>query len=292
MAADDSAADWTPLILTVAPNGARKTRQDHPAVPISPAELAATAKACLAAGAAMIHLHVRDAEQKHSLDVGAYREAIAAVRAAVGDDLVIQVTSEAVGIYSPQQQMAMVRTLEPEAVSLAVREIVPDAGSEPEAGRFLAELAEAGTLPQFILYDAADVARFAALRESGVIPAGPAFLLFVLGRYTAGQRSQPGDLLPFLAALHATEGHAAPGSGTLPWAVCAFGAQETACVTAAATLGGHARVGFENNLLLPSGARAADNAELVAAAAAGARAIGRPLADAATARRLMKGEPA
>lgn len=283
MAADESGADWTPLILTVAPNGARKTQQDHPAVPISPAELAATAKACLAAGAAMIHLHVRDAEQKHSLDVGAYREAIAAVRAAVGDDLVIQVTSEAVGIYSPPQQMAMVRALEPEAVSLAVREIIPDAASEPEAGRFLAELAEMGTLPQFILYDAADVARFVALRESGVVPAGPAFLLFVLGRYTAGQRSRPGDLLPFLSALHATEGHAA-----LSWAVCAFGAQETACVTAAATLGGHARVGFENNLLLPSGAPAADNAELVAAAAAGARAIGRPLADAATARRLMK----
>lgn len=292
MAADDSGADWTPLILTVAPNGARKTQQDHPAVPISPADLAATAKACLAAGAAMIHLHVRDAEQKHSLDVGAYREAIAAVRAAVGDDLVIQVTSEAVGIYSPRQQMAMVRELMPEAVSLAVREIIPDAESEPEAGRFLAEIAEAGTLPQFILYDAADVARFAALRESGVVPADPAFLLFVLGRYTAGQRSQPGDLLPFLAALHAAEGQAAPGLAELPWAVCAFGAQETACVTAAATLGGHARVGFENNLLLPSGARAADNAELVSAAAAGARAIGRPLADAATARRLMKGEPA
>ena len=58
-------------------------------------------------------------------------------------------------------------------------------------------------------------------------------------------------------------------------------------MTAAATLGGHARVGFENNFYLPSGVRARDNAELVAASAAAAAAFGRPLADAAAARRLM-----
>lgn len=279
------ATDWSPLILTVAPNGARKTRKDHPAVPIRPAEIAETAAAALEAGAAMIHLHVRDDEEKHSLDPGAYREAIAAVRDAVGEDLVIQVTSEAVGIYTPAQQMAMVRDLQPEAVSLAVREIVPDAQSEAEAGPFLAGLAEAGTLPQYILYDDADLARFAALKAAGVVPPGPAFLLFVLGRYTPGQRSQPADLLPFMAARQA-----APEVAALPWAVCAFGPRENACVTTAAALGGHARVGFENNLYLASGALAADNAELVAAAAAAAQVIGRPLADAATARRLMRGE--
>ena len=278
-------ADWAPLILAVAPNGARKTRRDHPAVPIRPAEIADSAAAALKAGAAMIHLHVRDDEEKHSLDPGAYREAIAAVRDAVGDDLVIQVTSEAVGIYTPAQQMAMVRDLQPEAVSLAVREIVPDAASEAEAGPFLAWLAETGTLPQYILYDEADLARFAALKAAGVVPPGPAFLLFVLGRYTPGQRSQPADLLPFMAARQAV-----PEVAALPWAVCAFGPKENACVTTAAALGGHARVGFENNLYLASGALAADNAELVTAAAAAAQVIGRPLADAATARRLMRGE--
>ena len=76
---------WPPLVLAVAPNGARKTQADHPAIPISPAELAATAAAAQAAGAAMIHLHVRDADQKHSLDVGAYREATAAVREKVAN---------------------------------------------------------------------------------------------------------------------------------------------------------------------------------------------------------------
>jgi len=278
-------ADWAPMMLAVAPNGARKTQADHPAVPISPAELAATAAAAQAAGAAMIHLHVRDAEQKHSLDVGAYREATAAVREAVGDKMVIQVTSEAVGIYSAQQQMAMVRELQPEAVSLAIREVVPDAAAEDEAKEFFAWLVGSGILPQYILYAPEDVARFGALEASGVIPPGPAFLLFVLGRYTVGQRSVPSDLLPYSQALGDW-----PEAAKLPWAVCAFGPMETACVTAAAAFGGHARVGFENNLFLPSGVQARDNAELVAASAAAVAAIGRPLADAATARRMMAGE--
>jgi uncharacterized protein (DUF849 family) len=274
--------DWTPMILAVAPNGARKTRMDHPAVPILPAELATTAAAAQAAGAAMIHLHVRDVDQKHSLDVGAYREATAAVREAVGARMVIQVTSEAVGMFSPQDQMAMVRALQPEAVSLAIRELVPDADHEDAARDFLAWLVGAGILPQYILYAPEDVERFARLQAAGVVPPGPAFLLFVLGRYTPGQRSVPNDLLPYLTAIEAW-----PEAARLPWAICAFGPKETACVTAAATLGGHARVGFENNLFLPSGALARDNAELVAAGAAAATAIGRPLADAAAARRMM-----
>src|SRR3546814_16147468 len=104
-----------------------------------------------------------------------------------------------------------------------------------------------------------------------------------MGRYTPGQRSVPNDLLPYLAAIEAW-----PEAATLPWAICAFGAKDTACVTAAATLGGHARVGFENNLYLPSGVQARDNAELVAAGAAAAADIGRPRADRPEERRVGK----
>ena len=272
-----SPPDWPPLILAVAPNGARKTRADHPALPIAPDEIAGTAAACLEAGAAMIHLHVRDRDEGHTLDVGAYQAAIAAVRGAVGDRLVIQATTEAVGIYRPEQQMAMVRELRPEAVSLAVRELVADEAAEPAAAEFFAWLREAGILPQFIVYSAEDLERFDALIDRGVVPEGRHFLLFVLGRYTAGQTSAPSDLLPFLAANRREH----------PWAVCAFGPRETACALAAATLGGHARVGFENNLCLPDGTVAPDNAALIAAAAAGAAAMGRPLADAAQARAMM-----
>ncbi len=273
--------DWSPLVLAVAPNGARKTQADHPALPITPEELAQTARACADAGAAMIHLHVRDAEGRHSLDVGRYRAATEAIRAAVGQELMIQATTEAVGRYAPAEQMDCVRRLEPEAASFALRELVPDGESEAAAAAFFAWVAEAGIQAQYILYDAADVARFAALRARGVIPAGPQFLLFVLGRYTAGQRSDPADLLPFLAAKRAEECGVDD-----PWAVCAFGPREAAAAVAAAALGGHARIGFENNLLLPDGGTAPDNAAAVAQVAESVRRLGRPLATAAQARRL------
>jgi 3-keto-5-aminohexanoate cleavage enzyme len=65
-----------------------------------------------------------------------------------------------------------------------------------------------------------------------------------------------------------------------PWTVCAFGYREHACALTAAAMGGHIRVGFENNLHLKDGTLAPDNAALVADVAAAVRALGRPLADA------------
>jgi uncharacterized protein (DUF849 family) len=269
---------WAPLILAVAPNGARKTKADHPALPIEPAELAETALRCGDAGACMIHLHVRDAEQRHTLDVGRYSEAVAAVEAAVGTQTIVQITTEAVGRYGPAEQMDCVRRLEPEAASFSVRELIPDAESEAEARRFFGWVAEAGIQAQYILYDADDVQRFRDLRDRGVLPAGPQFLLFVLGRYAAGQRSDPAGVLPFLAARDAQD----------PWAVCAFGPKEAAAAVAAAALGGHARIGFENNLLLPDGTTAPDNQTLVAHVADSVRRLGRPLATARQARDLLR----
>ena len=99
----------------------------------------------------------------------------------------------------------------------------------------------------------------------------------MLGRYTAGQTSDPRDLLPFL------EAH----DGATLWAMCAFGAREAACAVTAIALGGHARVGFENNLLLPDGSVAPDNAALVRKAAAGSALCGRPIASADDVRRLF-----
>lgn len=266
-----------PLILTVAPNGARKTKADHAALPIEPDEIAATAAACAEAGAAMIHLHVRDARGRHSLDVDAYRAAIDAIRREAGADLMIQVTSEAVGVYTPEQQMAMVRALRPEAVSLAIREIVPEADQEAEAAEFLAWMRQESITPQYILYSADEVARFESLVDRQVVPGERQFVLFVLGRYTKDQRSAPSDLLPFLQALRRDH----------LWAVCAFGPREAACALAAACLDGHARVGFENNLHLPDGSVAPDNAALVATVARAASAIGRQPASPSEARDLM-----
>lgn len=272
-------AEVPPLVIMVAPNGARRTHADHPALPITPNELAETAAACRRAGAAAIHLHVRDRDGKHTLDPDTYRAAITTIHQAVGNDLIIQATTEAVGLYGPDEQIAAMRELRPEAVSLAVRELRPDASHDREFGKFLEWLAKERILPQFILYAAEDVLQFKELHQRGLIPFERPWQLFVLGRYTPGQVSQPTDLLPFLQVA----------DPAWPWSVCAFGAREHACGLTAACLDGHVRVGFENNLRLADGGTAPDNAALVAQVAEAAAVLGRPLADAHAARELLHG---
>jgi uncharacterized protein (DUF849 family) len=261
---------WGHYIIAVAPTGARKTKADHPALPITPSEIAATAAACREAGAALIHLHVRDRDGGHSLDADAYRAAIAAIREQVGADIVVQITTEAVGRYRPEEQMAVVREVRPEAASVVISEIVPDEAGEAAAADFFDWMLRERITPQFILFSDADVRRFLDLRRRGVVPGTSHFVLFVLGRYSRGQQSKPADLLPFVAAW--------PGEDD--WAVCAFGARESACALTAAALGGHSRVGFENNIHLGDGSIAPDNAALVAQCRQGTVSIGRPVADA------------
>jgi 3-keto-5-aminohexanoate cleavage enzyme len=265
------------LIITVAPNGAYKQSSDHPAVPLTRDHIVATARSCLDAGASMLHLHIRDAQGRHSLDVQTYRDTLAAVRAAVGKNMVLQVTSEAAKVYQAPAQIAMVRAVRPEAVSVGLRELDHAEVGEAGLASFFGWLKAERIMTQVILYDAADVARWNLLRQRGIIPQAPWFLLFVLGRYTAGQTSDPRDLLPF---LHVHE-------GAEPWAVCAFGATEHACVTAAAALGGHVRVGFENNLRLKDDTVAPDNAALVRQATEAAACLGRPVASADDIRHLF-----
>lgn len=244
--------------MAVAPNGGRKTKADHPELPLTAKELARAAAECAEAGAGMIHLHVRGADGQHSLDAEAYLAAIRAVRQAVGERLVIQITSEFMGRYHPAEQMAAVLKTIPEAVSLALSELAPRDIDEPALADFLARLKARGVWPQFILYAPDEALRLAALQKKGVIPYEAVAVLFVLGRYTLLRTAAPSDLMPFLA----------PGAPHFAhWSVCAFGRREAACVTAGALLGGHVRVGFENNLALPDGRRAETNAGLVGAVA-------------------------
>lgn len=264
-----------PVLLAVAPNGAQRQPADHPALPVTPEALAETAAACRAAGAAMIHLHVRDAQGAHSLDPDRYRAAIAAIRARVGDGLVIQATSEAAGRYRPDEQIAAMRDLAPEACSAALRELAPDAESESAYGAFLAWARQSGVAVQHIVYSAEEAARLRALWQAGVIPDDRPWVLFVLGRHRGASR--PADLLPFLAEAR----------DRWRWMVCAFGAAEAGCGLTAAGLGGDVRIGFENNLDLADGTRAADNAALVRQMAGGIALIGRPLADAGCLRQWL-----
>jgi len=247
-----------PFIVMCAPNGARKSKADHPALPISAEDLAGCAESILSAGASIMHVHVRDDEGRHSLDVDRYRAATRAIRDRVGRQLVIQVTTEACGIYVSEQQMDMVRELKPEAVSLGLQELCPHDATENAAGDFFSWLNAEGSMAQYILYSPEDVARFVTLRRNGVIPGMRPFVLYVLGRYSDDLTGDPRDL----------ENFAALADDDMEWAVCCFGKTEQAAASLASAMNGHARVGFENNLLAPDGGTATDNATLVRSAAA------------------------
>jgi 3-keto-5-aminohexanoate cleavage enzyme len=266
------------VAIAVAPNGGRRTKADHPAIPLTPDELARTAAACLEAGAAMIHAHVRDSDGRHLLDAEAYRAAIAAIRGAVGERLVIQISSEALGLYSPAEQSAIVRQVKPEAVSLALRELAPRAGEEAAFADLLLWLKQQRVIPQIILYSPGEAVRLAQLQKQGVVPWDDIPVLYALGRYARDETASPSDLLPFLAPGAPRARH---------WMACAFGRHETACVVAAALMGGHVRVGFENNLFLPNGVIAPANRDLVVAARVALEACGRRASTADELRGMM-----
>jgi 3-keto-5-aminohexanoate cleavage enzyme len=242
------------IIVMSAPNGARRGHADHPSLPITPDESAQDAIALRDAGVSILHLHVRDDDGKHSLDAQRYRDAIAAVEKSVGDDLLIQVTTEAVGQYNSEQQIALVKELRPDAVSLALREICPTGTDERTAADFFAWMRGENIWPQYILYSVDDVLRFDDMRQRGVFADDAPFVMFVLGEYADAVPGTVADLDRMLAATD---------PAAYPWAVCCFGGRENEVMLAASARGGHVRLGFENNLHLPDGAIAPDNAALI-----------------------------
>jgi uncharacterized protein (DUF849 family) len=268
-------------LIMAAVNGARRTKADHPALPMTVAEIAEDVAACAEAGAAMAHVHVRDGDGRHALDVTLYEQVIARIAERTGTDVMVQATTEAAGRYTPDAQVALIRTLCPPAVSIAVSELLPDPADNAARARFreLCHWMQAHAVwPQFILYRPEEVAPLLRLHADGDIPFVEPFLLFVLGRYSDGQVATPDELPPFLEAL---------GRAKATWMICAFGPHEHACSQAAIAAGGHVRVGFENNLWLPDGTEAEANAALITLAAEATRDSGRQVmapADAAALR--------
>lgn len=239
-----------PFVL-VAPNGARRGKADHPALPVTIPETVETAVACRRAGADGLHLHVRDAAGAHSLDPGRYKEALAELDRAV-PDMAIQITTESAGLFDVTTQLATLRAVAPEWASISVREIA----RAPELiDAVYGTCADSGTRVQHILYDATDAALLRNWQARGLVRAGQDDVILVLGRYATGQQSRPEDLAPLLQNI--PEG--------APWMLCAFGASEHACLSEAARLGGACRVGFENSLTAADGRQHSDNAASVAA---------------------------
>ncbi len=241
-----------PFIIMSAPNGARRQKSDHPAIPITPPEMAVCATEIINAGASILHLHVRDDQGAHTLDVDRYRASTSAIRDAVGHDIIIQATSESVGRYSRDQQMAMVKELRPEAVSLALRELIPGEEYISEMAKFTHWMMQEHIFPQYILYDENDYVRFETYRKQGIFQNDRPFTLFVLGNYQGTSSEKDINRLK-----QCTQ------QATFPWAACGFATNEIDAVTYAAKNNGHIRVGFENNIWRKEGQPLINNAEMI-----------------------------
>ncbi|MBX2824903.1 MAG: 3-keto-5-aminohexanoate cleavage protein [Gammaproteobacteria bacterium] len=273
----------TPGIM-LAPNGARLTTDDHPAIPVTEADTVKAVVEGVEAGACAVHLHVRDEHQGHLLDVARYRSAIAKLKVELGQDFPIQVTTEAVGIYTQPEQIAMMRELKPEFASVALAEI---AGSEEllsSAEQFYHWADQERVGLQHILYSPEDLTRFLDLKTRGVIPAEQWSVIFVLGRYTKDQQSDPAVLQEFLTVVDAAEVRQ-----SMCWMICAFGSEETNCLTMAAAAGGHNRIGFENNRQHADGSIAANNTERVTALVTALAEQGRVPCDRSAMRAILGG---
>ena len=260
------------LTIMVAPNGARKGHAEHPNLPLTADALAVDTQACQAAGAQAIHMHVRDDNGRHTLDASRYLAATEAVRRTTGSDFVVQITTEAVGMFKPHEQIAVVRAVQPEAVSIATKELIPDAGAEADAAKLYRWAYEQRIAVQHIVYAPNEFDHLLDLIDRAIIPGRRHSVIFPLGRYATNQESDPAELAPFVAKVRDSG-----GAARFDWWVCAFGASETASLVAAAAMGGHCRIGFENSFINADGTRAGSNAERVADLRAALSGIHRPI---------------
>ena len=242
--------------LMVAPNGARRIKKDHPAVPLTIKETVETAKACYSAGAGAIHLHVRDENGEHVLDAGLYKEALSELENQV-PKMHIQVTTEAVGKYSPADMRKLAYDVVPPGASIGTAELIPSRIPEDEDIKLYKYLTEAGTKIQHILYKPEDIDLLLNLLNKANLPSDNAWCLFVIGHYT-GKISFPENIPPFLKKMEENK-------IKLDWSICAFGKEEIRCLEKAISLGGKIRVGLENSLFMPNGEMAPDNQTKVAA---------------------------
>lgn len=244
-----------PVLIIAAPNGARKTKKDHPALPISIEDTVSEAARCYQAGAAMLHAHVRDDAEKHCLDIPRYRELQRLMKQHV-PDMLFQMTTESVGIYTPQQQAECLFALQPAYASIALREIC-GSGDEKDTAFGLdvfRRAADNNIHIQHILYDSSDMMKLKQLTEAGKLPQGGVHAKLVLGKYNPGFVSDPAELDSFLEC----------GTDWLSsWTLCAFGPKERDSMLYAIANGGYARVGFENNLYLADGSLAPNTAALI-----------------------------
>ena len=268
------------VIITAALTGSRTTKAHNPAVPYTPQEIAEDAVACWQAGAAVVHIHVRDPQTgAPSMDLALFREVVERIRARC--DVVLNLTTSGLHLEGPdvlERRLAPV-TLHPDLCSL-------DIGSvnfrdrvflnPPEWGEVAARrMREHGVKPEIEVFDVGHVAQALDLIARGLVEEPPYFQLCMGVPW--GIPATPENLLFLRSQLP-------PGAR---WSVLGVGRAQWTMVALGILLGGHVRVGFEDNVYLERGVLAASNAQMVEKAVRLVRDLGREVASVDEARTIL-----
>ena len=264
------------LIITAALTGAEVTREQQPALPVTPQEIAIAAEECVKAGASIVHLHAREADGTPTQDRETYREIIAAIRERC--DVIVQVsTGGAVGMTSAERLAPV--TLKPEMATLSMGTV--NFGDDvfmnhpADMETFLHAMQQHGVKPEFEIFDTGMISTLSRWLKKGLLQ-GPQHVDFVLG-IPGGMAGTPQALMYLVEQL--------PPDAT--WTVAGIGSAQLPLGTLAILLGGHVRVGFEDNVYYRKGELASSNAQLVSRIARISDELNRPVATPAQARAIL-----
>ncbi len=260
-------------IITVAPTGPIASREDNPALPVTPEQIADEVAAAHAAGAAIAHLHLRGPDERPTADPAVAERTIELI--AERCDILVQLsTGVGLGVpFAAREALVELRpemaTLNPCSMSFGASEFSnPPRDVERLAGRML----ELGVKPELEIYDTGHLEACLRLRDAGLL-AEPLQFSLVLG-VQGGMAATPENLTMMAARIPV-------GSA---WQVIAIGSASLRLTAIGLALGGNARAGMEDSLHLRKGELAPGNVALVERAASLARDLDRGVADVETAR--------
>ena len=243
------------LLITVAPTGAETSKADCPQLPTTLTELVETAQRCESAGAAMIHVHIRDDDHKPTLDVRRLSDTVDALREQTG--LVVQLSTGG-SVHDPLEARLKVLDAQPDSCSLTMgtKNFGDDVFLNPWG--FVTDLyqlsQEREVVPEFELFDLGHVHSLHRLLDRYGLPyGGRVHCDLVMGVPGA----MPGTADALVAAVNAL-----PDAVT-SWAATGIGRSTLAVAMAALSKGGHLRVGMEDVLTLAKGVPVQHNAQLV-----------------------------
>jgi 3-keto-5-aminohexanoate cleavage enzyme len=264
------------LVITVAPTGNVPTKEMNPHLPVTPHEIAETAVRCRNAGASLIHIHARDGKGKPTLDAGVFAHIHSLITER--SDLIVQVSTGGRAGMDPSARAAAVRHIGPEMASLTTGSMnFPDRVYENpfDVIEYLAAaMKQAGTKPEMEIFEAGMIANAVGLADRNLVDP-PLHFDFVLG--SRGSLPASAKSLLFLA-------ESIPQNAT--WTVAGIGRWQLPMAVLAIAMGGHARVGLEDNIYYRKG-ELATNERLVARVARIAAEMGRPVATPDEARRIL-----